>query len=223
MVNRLIRKIEFILLKYRIHSGEELAQNEQIKLNENEVLRVSREIEPFYSLYIKNVSRADMAASLQLVSVLLKLCRDVAPNKLLDLGSGFSSFVLRYYAKTNTKTEVWSVDDDIQWLNKTKEYLQESALNTEHVVPLQEFIHTNEGHFDIVLLDLNFVEVRKNYIALAIERCKVGGILLFDDVHKPDFMYEVLIQTRNLPIRLYSIRPLSLDNYGRYALLGIKQ
>jgi hypothetical protein len=223
MVNRIIKKIDFILLKSRIQSGEKLAQNAQIRLDGEEVLKVAREIEPFYNFYVKNISRADMAASLQLVSVLLKLCRDTAPHKLLDLGSGFSSFVLRYYAKNYPMTAVWSVDDDIQWLNKTKDYLRQNDLNAANVVPLPEFIHGNVAGFDIVLLDLNFVEVRKNYITLAIERCKAGGILLFDDVHKPDFMYDVLIQTRNLPIRLYSIRSLSLDSYGRYALLGIKQ
>lgn len=172
--------------------------------------------------YVKEVSRADMAASLQCMSFLESMCRAGSYKKLLDFGSGFSSYVFRDYAKKDPSIKVWSVDDDPQWIEKTREYLRCHQLSDNNLTLLEKFVIAPERDFDLVLLDLNFVEVRKNYIKLAVECCKPGGMVVFDDVHKPEFMFEVLQQTRDLPVKLYNLKDLTFDQFGRYALLAIK-
>lgn len=175
-----------------------------------------------YELYINNISRDDMAASLELSGFLQYLCEGLNAGKIIDFGSGFSSFVFRKGAKANTSLEVWSVDDDFEWMEKTRSYLVQQRVGTGNLVMLSDFLSTNQRNFDLVFLDLNFVEVRKDYIRPAVECCKKGGVIIFDDVHKSDFLYDVLSRTRDLAIEFYDIKSLTLDKFGRFSLLGIK-
>jgi hypothetical protein len=55
-------------------------------------------------------------------------------KRLLDLGSGFSSYVLRAYAAGVPGAVGWSVDDDPAWLEKTRAFLVSEGLSTEHPV-----------------------------------------------------------------------------------------
>jgi len=224
MINRILRKFNFLILKASIGSYKSLKKSKFYdSLNAELLKRTKEELKSFYNFYVTEISRADMAISLELATVLFAICKTTNPKRILDLGSGFSSFVLRRFAETSPSVKVVSVDDDVQWLEKTKDYLSNKVKNTSNILSLSNFIESAEFNFDIILLDLNFVEVRKNYIALAVERCSQGGLIIFDDAHKPDFMLEILEQTKGLPIRLFNISHLTRDQFGRYALLGIKK
>jgi len=224
MISRVIRKIRFLILKSRIISFDSLRTNISFqKINPVVLVQSKESLQQFYQHYVTKISRADMAASLELSALINALCHANDYKKLLDLGSGFSSFVLRNYSKLRLNSVVYSVDDDILWLERTREYLINSSVSTENLMMLSEFIDSNENQFDIVLLDLNFVDVRKNYINLAVERCKAGGLIFFDDVHKQEFMTEVLSQTKNLPIDVFNIKNISIDGFGRFALVAVKK
>lgn len=219
ILKRITNRLLFEKLKLNISTFDALESRLHISFKDSSTKTKFKET---YQYYIDNISRADMAVSLELSSVIYDLCQNISPMKMLDMGSGFSSFILRCYAEKISGCKVWSIDDDAAWLNKTKQYLLASSLNTENLLTLEEFVTSSENEFDILLLDLNYVEVRKNYIKLVIERCKPGGIILFDDVHKREFMTEVLQQTKNLPIKLYDLLSITKDQFGRFALLGIK-
>jgi predicted O-methyltransferase YrrM len=176
-----------------------------------------------HEAYVQEVSPANMAASLELCGLLDCCCELLKVKKIIDFGSGISSYVFRAYSKRNSPVDVWSVDDDQKWIEKTRAYLDLSQVSTKNLVMLDPFIGTAEKNFDIVFLDLNFVEVRKNYISMAVDRCRAGGIVIFDDVHKLEFMHEILARTRTLSLQLYDLKALTLDGFGRYALLGIKE
>ena len=224
MIRRIARALKFRVLKQSIGSFDSLKKSLPTTLLEVEQLRSNEsELKSYYQYYVKEISRADMAVSLQLATLLLTICKNVKPGKLLDLGSGFSSFVFRKYAKSTTSVRVVSVDDDVQWLSRTHQYLDGLLSDQQDLLALPAFVESKEGDFDIVLLDLNFVEVRKDYIRLAVGRCKKGGIVIFDDTHKPDFLFDVLKQTRDLPISLFDVAPVTRDQFGRYALLGVKK
>lgn len=216
---RITNRLLFEKLKLNISTLKHLENKLHYSFKD---LSTHEKIKERHQYYVENISRVDMAASLELSSVVYDLCRMTSPKKMIDIGSGFSSFILRTYAEKTPKCRVWSIDDDTVWLDKTREYLKISSLNTDNLLTLEEFVASSENEFDILLLDLNYVEVRKNYINLVVERCKQGGVILFDDVHKREFMMEVLQQTKKLPVKLYDLSAVTKDQFGRFALLGIK-
>lgn len=219
ILKRISNRLHFEKLKHNISSLDNLKNHLNISFENSST---NAKFKDAYQHYVTNISRPDMAASLELSSVVFDLCQNQSSKKMLDMGSGFSSFILRSYADKNSGSNVWSVDDDTAWLGKTKHYLQSASLNTNNLLTLEEFLASTEKGFDFLLLDLNYVEVRKNYIKLVVDRCKRGGLILFDDVHKREFMTEVLEQTQNLPVKLYDLAPITRDQFGRFALLAIK-
>ena len=55
----------------------------------------------------------------------MHICQVLAPARVLDLGSGFSSLALRHYAASAAHAvRVVSVDDDPRWLDTTRDYLE---------------------------------------------------------------------------------------------------
>ena len=218
ILNRILDKIYFAILscKIRTLSPDLESAFNQPSSNEDDDLKEK------YDHYIRLVSTADMAASFECVRLLVRVCQWGSFKKLLDFGSGISSVAFREYAGTNADVQVWSVEDDREWLKKTRDFLKTNNLNTDNLIMLDCFLSSMETDFDVVFLDLNFVDVRKNFIRLSVERCKPGGIIVFDDTHKMEFLHQILIQSRGLPIRLFSIKHLTLDRFGRFALLAIK-
>ncbi len=221
MIQRLIRKLYFEYLKIQVAPSQalnEIVSLESIKDRYNLQLVGLKDA---YTRYIRTVSRPEMAVSLQLAAFSSAIFEERNCMKILDLGSGFSSLVSRRYGR-EVQASCWSVDDDAAWLQRTKDYLhQNQELDTQCLL-LDDFVRSGENGFDAILLDLNFVEVRKNFIQLAVERCGAGGLILFDDVHKPEYLFEVLKQCRALSVSIYDISEFTRDQYGRYALLGMK-
>ena len=179
-----------------------------------------KELEKEYKKYVNEISVAEMAVSYQLSVFILAYCLEYHPKTLLDLGSGFSSFVLRLYqAKIEPSAIVHSIDDDRQWLERTKNYLKQHQLNTENVDHVDDLSASAlHDFFDLVLLDLNFIEKRRDYIGYAIQKLKPPGILLIDDVHKVEFLREVKSSAKKGGHTLYNIKKETFDQFGRFAI-----
>jgi predicted O-methyltransferase YrrM len=221
MLKAIANRLAFEFLRLRlIRSSSKILRMDGI--TDSALADTALELSESYANYIQTISTPDMAASLELASFVYCVVKRRKMVKVLDLGSGFSSLVLRKAVAPNSG-RTWSVDDHVAWLEVTREYLQRSSLSTENILLLEDFLASSERDFDLILLDLNYVEVRKNYVTMVVERCKTGGMILFDDVHKREFMTSVLEQTRNLPVTLYDLKSLTHDRFGRYALLAIKQ
>ncbi len=83
--------------------------------------KAKQKIEPYYNQYISTISSQEWAISFELSTFLMILCDVLKPKRILDCGSGFSSFVFRYYMSNVTpEPEVWSVDTSPEWLEKTR-------------------------------------------------------------------------------------------------------
>jgi hypothetical protein len=81
------------------------------------------EILPYYRDHFSRISTEDSTISLELTSFLLVMCDVLEPMRILDLGSGFSSFVFRHYMlSASPKPVVWSTDDTEEWLEKTRSF-----------------------------------------------------------------------------------------------------
>ena len=118
---------------------------------------------------------------------------------------------------------VFSVDDDAAWLEKTKDFLLQHQLITDNIFTLDQFLKSGEKEFDCILHDLNFVEIRIKYIEHIMRISKRNGLVIFDDVHKPDYLFALLIKLKNMKAKKYNIRPLTYDVYGRFSLAATKE
>lgn len=223
MLKRILRKIKFLSLEFGVGSFEQFKRIKPFDQLSSELCEQNKEmLKPFYEQYVKNVSRADMAASLELAAFMYTVCKVNRYTKLLDMGSGLSSFVFRFYAKENPGVVVFSVDDDAAWLERTKDYLWQHQLETENIFTLDQFLKSKEEGFDCILHDLNFVEVRINYIEHLMSITKPNGLVILDDVHKSDYRFAVLSKLQNIKAKTYSIKPLTFDDFGRFSFAAIK-
>lgn len=223
-MKRIARKLRFLFLKKRVKSFN--AFNRQVafgKINHHVYQESMVLLQPIYKKYIEEISNANMAASLEVSAFMYTLCKINNYRKLLDLGSGLSSVVFRLYAREHPEVEVYSVDDNERWLTKTKDYLRSNDFKNVNVSSLSEFIELNESGFDFVFYDMNFVEVRINYIGWLLGLVKKNGIIIVDDVHKRDYYFSLLEELKAEPFDIFSLKQFTLDRFERYALAAIKK
>lgn len=216
-----MRKLNFLKLKSGLLSYTRF-ENKFASLIQQDISKATHTLKPYYEEYINHVSRADMAMSLELAAFVYALCVNKGFKNLFDLGSGFSSFVYRLYASENVGVQVISVDDDAQWLEKTRSYVRQHGLPDTGMLTLDQFLQQPFTQFDCVLHDLNFVEVRINYVQRVLEATANSGVLILDDVHKPDYLYQVLDMLKQQSISIYDLKPVTLDSYNRYALAVLR-
>jgi predicted O-methyltransferase YrrM len=222
IVRRIADKIKFLHLKSGMMTFADFKRdNDFFQLHQKQIDFNKEKLHPYYEEYIKEVSRADMAASLEMAALLLTLCEIKGYKRLLDTGTGFSSFVFRLYAKQHT-AEVFSVDDDQAWLQKSIDFLKRHDVSTKNVIMIDDFLSGSETGFDLALHDMNFVEIRINYVEQILQKMSRGGFMIFDDVHKTEYLFPLLEKLKKLNQIPYDLRPVTLDRFGRYALGVIK-
>jgi len=172
-------------------------------------------LKPFYSQYVQRVSAADMAVSLRTASFLWAMCVGLEPKSILDLGSGFSSFVFRFYAKSRS-TNVWSVDDDPVWLARTRNYLATVDVPTDCLIVWNAFLSTT-ATFELVFHDLGNMQSRGRTLRHALARTNCHcGVLVLDDVHKEEYQVPMRDALANCRCRYLDAKAFTLDGFGRY-------
>lgn len=177
---------------------------------------------PFYQDYISSVSTEDQAISLELAIFILVLCNSLKPKNIVDLGSGFSSFVLRFYAQNATyKPIVWSVDDNPLWLEKTKAFLSKHGVSNENLGGWDFFARQNNTKFDLILNDFSNLEVRESRFKDICGLLAPRGIILFDDMHYSYFSKFVRRASRQHNLKHYSLRLFTEDKFKRFSSLVI--
>lgn len=188
----------------------------------NKFPKLFEQVKEEYKIYTSQYSSKEMAASLELSNFLLAYCIEFKPLQVVDLGSGFSSFVLRLYKKSfpELSISVYSVDDNSEWLEITKKYLDKNNLDLENILLLNDLLISNKkNQFDLVLLDLNFIEIRKKYIQFSLELINKTGTVIIDDVHKIEFLREVKKITSHSNAKITNIKSSTKDSFGRFSML----
>ena len=126
-----------------------------------------------YKFYVSHVSIAGYAISLEASKAILDLMVKYKPETILDLGSGWSSYLLRLKG-----AEVWSVDTDKQWLEKTKVFLKQFDMFNGHFNLLKDF-NFWEHNYDLVLVDHK--PGRERYKLFELIKYCCNDIVVFDD------------------------------------------
>jgi predicted O-methyltransferase YrrM len=190
------------------------AFNEVFGLGEEECrAAATTDLENAYGEYVKHISSPDRAISLQMAAFLSALCERHRPVSILDLGSGFSSFVFRAYAQTHAA--VWTVDDDPNWLERTAQFLTARLVPTNNMALWQEGGWRDEG-FDLVCYDLGGMTTRAQALPEILQKIGDTTILVLDDMHKEEYVPTVERELRTGQWRYFDARSHTMDHYGRF-------
>lgn len=150
-----------------------------------------------------------MVLSRYLVSV-LKSCPDNAV--LVDLGSGWSSFLMR---KLCPKAKVWSVDDNLDWMLKSVRFCSEQGVHTDGFLTLNQAKNIiSSGTADFVLHDLGNRETRARELPWALKLAKQGGVVIIDDMHKEDLKEKINKELKKQQLLAENV---GLDDSGRFS------
>lgn len=171
--------------------------------------------------YTGNVSYEGMPISLESACFLWSLCEATTPMRILDLGSGFSSFVFRrYQSEASVRPEVWSVDESAQWLEKTRAFLLGRGLTDDNLYTWDEFQKMEPGCFDLISHDLGLMDDRPDILEQMLALKKRDGKIIIDDLHNVEYRRELKKRLRRYDlIEGYSLRWLTLDKHLRYSLM----
>ncbi len=161
-----------------------------------------------YDKYVKEVSTPIMAISWELSVYLETLCGEISPKNILDLGSGFSSYVFR-----SVCSDVTSVDDNPVWLERTKKFLCSQKLNVDNMFVWKDFVAN--GPYDLIFHDIGDLNLRFEVLGKVLE---LGKLFIFDDMHKKVYppLAEAFIKDRGFKWKFLED---TVDEYGRYSWL----
>jgi predicted O-methyltransferase YrrM len=178
------------------------------------------DLRSYYDEYILNFSSNDMAISLELAVFLMTLCYLIKPKRILDLGSGFSSFVFRrYQSRTYPRAEIWTIDDNPYWLEQTRIFLSSYDLLDDNLAIWNAFIQEEQGDFDLILHDLGSMEIREETLTKVITLSRPNGLIVLDDFHKTKYRASVTQKLKHFEFEFYSLRSYTIDKLGRYSIL----
>lgn len=175
-----------------------------------------------FLFYTTKVSHPEMAISYELSRFLSSIAYLTKPRSILDLGSGYSTYVFAKHKKMeNRSTKLWSVDDDLKWLNNTRSYLKQENLQVSKLLTWKSFrrIPVTDLVFDLVLHDLGSIETRIDSFVHVLKLTRKGTLIIIDDMHMLPLNRAVKKASRKKHIKLYSLRNLVKDKYGRFASL----
>ena len=175
-------------------------------------------LKPAYEQYVGSVSKADMAVSWETSCFLYFVATTRGCRTVLDLGSGFSSYVLRASAiHASNGATVNSVDDDALWLDKTESFLADNAMPIDRLTTWTQFNQHNHSRFDLIFHDLGNMRTRAETFPAVLDLLEDGGLLVLDDMHNKRYRRVVEKHSGRNGISLYSVRKHTLDEYDRFA------
>jgi len=178
-----------------------------------------RDLAPLYKRYVTTVSSPVWAVSLESAALLDALCRLTEPRAVVDLGSGFSSAVLRRYARSAAhECVVHSVDDDAKWLARSGEFLRSLELSTKGLL-LWEDRERLIDVYDIVFHDMGSMALREESLGFVVAHRAEDGVIVLDDMHKTPYGANATKFCVDAGMNVVSLLELTGDAYGRYASL----
>ena len=179
-------------------------------------------IRSVYEEYVNSISTDDKAVSLELAYLLRFIVMKINPRLIVDLGSGFSSFLFRHYwmerAKSGDDCRVLSCDDNPYWLERTATFLQRHGFPDSGLLLWDRFLEEHgDARPDLILHDLGHMPRRIETLPQVLNLRTKQTILIVDDVHKTPMRAETLKQIRARDLRGYDLTRFTYDRFGRYA------
>ena len=174
-----------------------------------------RAIDGAWRTYVTEVSHPGHAVSQRTAAFLACLYLMRKPARILDLGSGFSSFIAARYG---AGAEVVAVDTDPMWLAKTRHYLDGHGIQVD-LRAWEGF--TDPGLFDVVFVDLGGGTVRDGAIRAACDLVDPNGVIVFDDAHHAGHHESMVRACEDTGREWFPLHAWTMDNSYRFAGVGI--
>lgn len=175
--------------------------------------RVRHELGPQYDWYTTCVSHSQMAISFETAAWVGLLAQQA--KSAVDFGSGFTSYVLRKYCDT-----VWSVDDNEEWLTKTRQFCEQQKVSTDRIVLMDEY---RPGQHDLVVYDYAGGDTRNRYYDFAFAQVAPGGVIVCDDMQfGPHAEHARAAAMRHEMTLVDESRGWTLDQFARWASYAVR-
>jgi len=176
------------------------------------------EIKKAYNRYVTKVSVDYMAASFECCIFLMVLYEAIKPKMVLDLGSGMSSYTLRYFKKIYAEdSSVWSIDSNKEWLSKSKIFVENFGLNTDNFKTWDE-IADDTTKFDLIFFDIDNNKKRINYIPTVLNNFVTeNSFIMFDDMHKSGLRSDINTVLSGYEHKKIDIKKYTLDRFKRFS------
>lgn len=176
-------------------------------------------IEDAYYNYINNVSTDEFAISINTALYLYFLCDKFKPKRVLERGSGFSTFVFAYYKSKNPDVKVDTIETSNGWLNKTTNFVRSYGFDADNYFLWRDFEEYQK--YDFIFEDTK-TDLRIETIDYVMDLMDDDGIIVFDDANRHnsrerEYYLEKKTEERNL--HFFSLKKYTFDRFGRYACL----
>lgn len=173
--------------------------------------------------YCSTVSSPVFAISPQTAAVMHALCTLLRPQRVLDLGSGFSSFALRRYCRDeNGSCTVHTVDDDAQWLERTRGFLVKHGLPTDGTYVWNSFQEQAGPPYDLILHDMGRMNTRLDTLPRVLGLARADGLVVLDDMHKTEYAPHAVERCSSAGFVVCPLPGMTLDPMGRYAAFAFR-
>lgn len=158
----------------------------QLEIDSEIEILWDNQISEAYEDYVTNFSNKSEPIRPEGIKNILRFCFLFKPKKLIDFGSGFSSYIFRLYkSKFNPSSVVFSVDDNKEWLSVTRDFLKKYECDSENLFLFSNFIKKVDSKFDLILNDFSSRwPVRQISMKLCYNLISENGVLLLDDFNK---------------------------------------
>lgn len=178
-------------------------------------------LDPAYERYVADVSTRRYAASLELSAVVWHLCRVLRPAAVLELGSGFTSYVLRRYAAESAEyVDVVSLDHDPVWLEKTAGFLEAERLPSTGLASYERLSElARSRRFDLIVNDLHG-PLRDEATTRTVPLLADGGAFVLDDADRAHHRRSLFRAGARRGLSFYDLRPWTNDLYWRWAIMA---
>ena len=169
-----------------------------------------------YVDYCVNVSVRGMAISIETATLFAYACSVKQARRVLDLGSGFTSYVARCVAD-----EAVSVDDSPEWLAKTATFLDEYGLSSDGLMMWDDWVADPGGPYDVIIHDYSAGEKREAAMWNAAAALAPDGVLIFDDAQHAGHQAEMFKVAEHHGLRIVNVKPETEDAVHRFALMAV--
>jgi len=211
------RTIHRLIREERQHLHESFPEIAELMASLPTVMDEYRDV---HDEYTSSVSDPRNAISLETAALLALCVRKFPLRRIMDTGSGFSSYLLRRECENKQETEHWSIEDDTHWLRRTIGFLQAHSLSSDNLLLWDEFqLRAQLRNFDLIFHDMGSMRSRVASLPEIETRLSESGMLVLDDMHKPSFREAAHLQLQSR-FKLQSLVGLTLDLHGRFAYIA---
>lgn len=180
-------------------------------------------IESVHREYCNNYSDEVFSISDKASIVIYNLICFLKPQTILDLGSGFTTWLSYYAAINSEKTSIISVDSSWEWIVKNEEFLSKHNIDST-IINYRTF---NENPPDLpagslIINDIgdpDNLALRESSLGLISHYVRNGAVLFLDDIHKPSVKAAALRFIHENDFRFQDLCPITFDHFGRYSWL----